>query len=99
MRPPQIPVVPIGGIVSLLLIVFLAMQRRLSMSKRLGYAAAGLVLLACVVAGFAGCSGASNGSGSSGGGGGSHTDSITAVYSGDANYAGSTSTAVTVAIQ
>jgi len=99
MRPPQIPVVPVGGIVSLLLIVFLAMQRRTSASKRLGYAAAGLVLLACVVAGFAGCSGSSNGSASGGGGGGSHTDSITAVYSGDVNYAASTSTAVTVAIQ
>jgi subtilase family serine protease len=95
---PQVPVLPVGGIVSVLLIMFLAMQRRRPASKRLGYAAAGLVLLACVVAGFAGCSGASNGSGS-GGGGGSHTDSITAVYSGDVNYAGSTSTAVTVAIQ
>jgi hypothetical protein len=91
-------VLPVGGFVSVLLIMFLAMQRRRPASKRLGYAAAGLVLLACVVAGFAGCSGASNGSGS-GGGGGSHTDSITAVYSGDVNYAGSTSTAVTVAIQ
>ncbi len=90
---PQIPVLPVGGIVSLLLIMFLAMQRRLSASKRLRYAAAGLVLLACVAAGFAGCSG--SGSNSSG----PHTDSITAVYSGDVNYAGSTSTAVTVAIQ
>jgi len=90
---PQIPVLPVGGIVSVLLIMFLAMQRRLSMSKRLGYAASGLVLLACVAAGFAGCSGSGSG------GGGSHTDSITAAYSGDANYAGSTATAVTVAIQ
>jgi hypothetical protein len=31
--------------------------------------------------------------------GGSHTDSITAVYSGDANYSGSTATAVSVTIQ
>jgi len=90
---PQIPVLPVGGIVSVLLTMFLALQRRLSTSKRLGYAAAGLVLLACVAAGFAGCSG-TKGSSS-----GPHTDSITAVYSGDANYAGSTSTAVTVAIQ
>jgi hypothetical protein len=72
-------------------------KRRPHLSGRLGYAAAGLVLLACVAAGFAGCSGASNGPGS--GGSGSHADSITAVYSGDANYAGSTSTAVTVTIQ
>jgi subtilase family serine protease len=63
------------------------------MGKRLGYAAAGLVLFACLAAGFAGC----GGSGSSSGG--SHTDSITAVYSGDANYAGSTSAAATVTVQ
>jgi hypothetical protein len=84
-------------ILSLILIAFLALQRRTSMSKRVGYAAVGLLLLACVAAGLAGCS--SSGS-SGGGGGGSHIDSITAVYSGDANYAASTtSTAATVTIQ
>jgi hypothetical protein len=94
--PTQVPVLPLG-ILSLILIAFLALQRRLSMSKRVGYAAAGLLLLACVAAGLAGCS--SSGS-SGGGGGGSHIDSITAVYSGDANYATSTtSTAATVTIQ
>jgi len=91
--PPQVPVLPLG-IVSVLLIALLAMQRRMSMGKRLGYAAAGLVLFACVAAGIAGCSGSGGG-----GGGGSRTDSITAVYSGDANYAGSTSSAATVTIQ
>jgi subtilase family serine protease len=89
-RTPQVPVVPLG-ILSLILIVFLALLRCVSMSKRVGYAAAGLLLLACVAAGFAGCSG---------GGGGPHTDTITAVYSGDANYAASTtSTAATVTVQ
>jgi hypothetical protein len=83
------------GIVSVLLIVLLAMQRRLSIGKRLGYAFAGLILFACVAAGIAGCSG----SGGGGGGGGSHTDSITAVYGGDTNYTGSTSSAVPVTIQ
>src|SRR5713226_3047084 len=87
---PQVPVLPLG-IVSVLLIVFLAMQRRLSIGKRVGYAAAGLILFACLAAGIAGCSGS--------GGGGSRTDSITAVYSGDANYTGSTSSATTVTIQ
>jgi len=87
---PQVPVLPLG-IVSVLLIVFLAMQRRLSIGKRVGYAAAGLILFACIAAGIAGCSGS--------GGGGSRTDSITAVYSGDANYTGSTSSATTVTIQ
>jgi hypothetical protein len=75
--------------------MFLAMQRRLSMGRRVGYAAAGLILLACMVVGIAGCGGGS----SSGGGGGSHTDSITAVYSGDTNYTGSTSSAAPVTIQ
>ncbi len=89
---PHVPVLPLG-IVSVLLIAFLAMQRRLSIGKRLGYATAGLILFACVAAGIAGCSGRGNG------GGGSHTDGITAVYSGDANYTGSTSSATTVTIQ
>ena len=90
---PQVPVLPLG-IVSVLLIVFLAMQRRLSVGKRVGYAAAGLILFACLAGGIAGCSGSGGG-----GGGGSRTDSITAVYSGDANYTGSTSSATTVTIQ
>jgi hypothetical protein len=60
--------------------------------RRLGYAIAGLLLFACVAAGFAGCSGGSSS-------GGPHTDSITAVYSGDANYAGSTSAAAPVTVQ
>lgn len=91
---PQVPVLPLG-IVSVLLIAFLAMQRRLSVGKRIGYAAAGLILFASIAAGIAGCSG----SGSGGGGGGSHTDSITAVYSGDTNYSGSTSSATPVIVQ
>jgi len=93
---PQVPVLPLG-IVSVLLIAFLAMQRRLSIGKRLGYALAGLILFACVASGIAGCSG--SGSGGGGGGGGPHTDSITAVYGGDTNYTGSTSSAVPVTVQ
>jgi subtilase family serine protease len=93
---PQVPVLPLG-IVSVLLIALLAMQRRLSIGKRLGYAAAGLILFACIAAGIAGCSGSGGGGG--GGGGGSHTDSITAVYGGDTNYTGSTSSAVPVTVQ
>jgi hypothetical protein len=92
---PQVPVLPLG-VVSVLLTVFLAMQRRLSIGKRVGYTAAGLVLLTSMAAGIAGCSGSKS---SSSNGGGSHTDSITAVYSGDANYAGSTSSATPVTIQ
>jgi subtilase family serine protease len=95
---PQVPTLPLG-IVSVLLILLLAMQRRSSTGKRIGYAAAGLVLFACVAAGIAGCSGTHSGSGSGGGGSGPHADSITAVYSGDANYTGSTSAATTITVQ
>jgi hypothetical protein len=90
---PNVPALPLGIVASLLL-VFLALQRRLSMGRRVSYAAAGLLLFACLAAGFAGCSGSSGSGGSK-----SHTDSITAVYSGDANYSSSTSPAVTVSIQ
>jgi subtilase family serine protease len=98
----RIPGIPLW-IAAWLLILFLALARYAApprnrwpqLGRQLGYAAAGLVLLACLAAGFAGCSG----SGSSSGGGGSHTDSITAVYGGDANYAGSTSSATTVTVQ
>jgi hypothetical protein len=92
---PNVRAVPLG-IIATLLLAFLALQRRLSAGRRLGYAAAGLLLFACLTAGFAGCSGAK---GSGGGGGTPHTDTITAVYSGDANYSGSTSAAVSVTIQ
>src|SRR6266403_782290 len=92
---PDIPLLPLG-ILSTLLLAFLALQRRLSIERRLGYAAATLLLFACVTMGFAGCSG-SKGSGSTGGT--AHTDNITAVYSGDANYSSSTSAAVSVAVQ
>jgi subtilase family serine protease len=90
---PNVPALPLGLIASLLL-VFLALQRRLSVGRRVSYAAAGLLVFACLAAGFAGCSGSSGSGGSK-----SHTDSITAIYSGDANYSGSTSPAVTVSIQ
>jgi subtilase family serine protease len=98
----RIPALPLW-IAAWLLLLFLALarlaaplqRRRPRLGSRLGYAAAGLVFFACLAAGFAGCSG----SGSSSGGGGSHTDSITAVYGGDANYAGSTSAATTVTVQ
>ena len=93
---PRGPVAPV--VIVLLLMVMLATYvatRRAPASTRLRYAAAGLILFACVAAGIAGCSGGGGG----GGGGGSHADSITATYSGDANYTGSTSAAVTVTVQ
>jgi hypothetical protein len=54
-----------------------------------------LLLLAGLVASLAGCGSGYGG----GGGGGPHYDSITAVYGGDATYAGSTSPAITITVQ
>jgi hypothetical protein len=65
-------------------------------AKQRGYVYAGLLLFACAAAGIAGCSGAKTSSSTTSG---THNDSITAVYSGDANYAASTSTAITITIQ
>jgi hypothetical protein len=76
-----------------MLFAFLLSLKRLPTVKRLGYACAGIVLFACVAAGIAGCGGGSSMTPTS------HTDSITAVYSGDANYTTSTSTAISITIQ
>jgi hypothetical protein len=99
-RIRNLPVGPMWFVAGLLLAAFmlsLRYPRFAPWARRLGYACAGALLLACVVAGIAGC----GGGGSSSGGGGTtpHSDSITGVYSGDANYAGSTSAAVTISIQ
>jgi Pro-kumamolisin, activation domain/Bacterial Ig-like domain (group 3) len=103
-RLPNLPggvSAPIWIAAGLLLAAFLVGGGRLRAApaaRRLGYACAGVLLFACLVAGIAGC----GGSGSSGGGGGGgtpHTDSITAVYGGDGTYAGSTSAAVTISVQ
>jgi hypothetical protein len=83
---------PTWIVASLMLILFLLSRKQLPAAKRLGYACAAALLF--VAAGIAGCGG-----GSSGGGTTPHTDSITAVYSGDATYAGSTSTTVSISVQ
>src|SRR5262249_46074580 len=91
--PRQVPGVPIGLMwiaASALLMIFLLALRRMPSASRRGYAYAGLVLFACVAAGISGCSGAKSSSSGGSGGGTSHTDSITAVYSGDGNYTTST---------
>ena len=100
-RIRNLPVGPMWFVAGLLLAAFmlsLRYPRFAPWTRRLGYTFAGALLLACVAAGIAGCGG---GGSSSGGGGGTtpHSDSITGVYSGDANYAGSTSAAVTISIQ
>jgi subtilase family serine protease len=88
---PSTPTAPIWIVAFALLILFL-LSRRYVPAERRGLALASLVLFAIVAAGIVGCGG---NSGSSGG----RADSITAVYSGDANYSTSTSAAVSISIQ
>jgi len=64
--------------------------------RRRQYAYAGVIFV-LIAAAIAGCGGGSSGGG--GGGGGGSSRSLTAKYSGDTNYATSTSTAVTVTVQ
>jgi hypothetical protein len=100
----RIPFVPLWILAAFAILILALAQHAASLQRRqprlgrrLGYAAVGLLLFAFLAAGFAGCSGSKSSSG--GGGGGSHTDSITAAYSGDTNYSGSTATAVSVTIR
>jgi hypothetical protein len=100
-RAPQVPPAApltlslVTCILALLLIV--AMRRNnVPARRRIAYACACALVLIGVAAGFAGCGG-----GSSSGGGGTpttHVDSITAVYTGDNTYVGSTSSAVAVTV-
>jgi len=94
---PDVPLRPVYILTALLLLACLMTLRYAPPAKRLRYASIGVVLFACIAIGIAGCGGGS----SSGGGGGGvtpHTDSITAVYSGDASYSPSTSAAVSISI-
>jgi hypothetical protein len=87
---PNSPVSPIWiATYSLLLLILLALAGWPRTKKRV-YVFASLIVFAIVVSGIAGC-----GSGVSG----PHTDNITAVYSGDANYVGSTSPAVPISVR
>jgi hypothetical protein len=79
---------------ALVLLLFLNL-RRVPARYRRAYACACLLLLVGLVAGLATACGGYGG----GGGGGVHYDTVTAVYSGDATYAGSTSSAVTITVQ
>lgn len=90
----RIPWTLLGGFV-LLLLLFLN-SRRVSARHRRAYAYVALLLLAALVAGLATACGGGYGGG---GGGGVHYDTVTAVYSGDASYAGSASAAVTITVQ
>jgi hypothetical protein len=91
---PRWPSVPMWIAAWALLVAFLLSLKRLPLAKRRGYVYAGLLLFACVAAGIAGCSGMKTTTT----GITPHTDNITAVYSGDTNFAASTSTAVSISI-
>jgi subtilase family serine protease len=86
------PVMPVVALIFLLL--FFLSLKRIPANYRRAYACLSLFVLVGLVAGLMGCGG-----GYGGGGGGIHYDSITAVYSGDGTYAGSTSQAVTITVQ
>jgi hypothetical protein len=101
-RAPGSPFGPMWIVAGLLLAAILLGLSRLRvapLTRRLGYACAGALLFACLAAGIAGCGGGSSSGGGGGGGTTPHTDTITAVYSGDATYAGSTSAAVSISVQ
>jgi hypothetical protein len=63
-------------------------------ARRRAYAYAGLAFFVVVAAGIVGCGGGSSGSGST-----SHAVNITAKFSGDTNYSGSTSPTTTITVQ
>ena len=79
--------------VTLVMILLLNLKRVPTRYRRV-YASVCLLLLASLIAGFAAAC-----SSGYGGGGGVHYDYITAVYSGDATYVGSTSPQITITIQ
>lgn len=91
-RPPKTPFVILAWLMVALAMLNFLLVTRLA-ARRKAYAYAGVAFFLIAAAALAGCGG-----GSSGGGGGTPR-SISAKYSGDTNYAGSTSSAVTVTIQ
>jgi hypothetical protein len=92
-RPPSSPFIYLPWLAAALAMMAFVLSMMLA-AKRKQYAYAGVALFLIAAAVLAGCGG-----GSSTGGGGGSTRSITAKYSGDANYAGSTSSPITVTIQ
>ncbi|HVH70153.1 MAG TPA: Ig-like domain repeat protein, partial [Candidatus Dormibacteraeota bacterium] len=89
----RVPWFLLAAMVALMLLFLLNLKRVPARYRRL-YATAGFLLFAGLLVGLAaGCSGAYSG------GGGPHTDNITAVYSGDSTYAGSTSAPLPITVK
>jgi hypothetical protein len=96
-RPPVTPFVILAWLAAMLSALSFVLAMKLA-GRRRQYAYAGLVFFLMAAVTLAGCSGGGSSS-SGGGGGGGSARSITAKYSGDTNYATSTSSAITVTIQ
>ena len=92
-RLPYVMATSLAAALALLSLVLAAGQA----ARRRQYAYAGLTFLLIGAVAFAGCGGGGGSSG--GGGGGGSARSITAHYSGDTNYAASTSTAISITVQ
>lgn len=90
----RLPLILLLSACAFVLLVYALFFVRSATWRRCAYA--GLLLLVLAAAGIAGCSGAQN---TGGGGGGPGPRSLTGVYSGDANYAGSTSLPTVVTVQ
>jgi len=91
-QPRPTPLVIVGWLAALLAALsFLAAMRQAARRKQLAYA--GLVLALIATGVIAGCGGSSSTTN------GGHTENISAKYSGDTNYGGSTSSAVSITIQ
>jgi hypothetical protein len=94
-RPPNSPFVFLTAAMALAMIAFL-LSMKLSARRGPLVACTGAAFFLIAAAALAGCSAGSSGGG--GGGGGGSARSITAKYSGDTNYAASTSSAITITV-
>ena len=93
--PPAAPLALFASFLTLIWIITIRRSSGTATRRRLALTFACALVMVGIAAGFAGCGG---GSSTSGGGTTSHVDSITAVYSGDSTYVGSTSPAVAVTV-
>jgi hypothetical protein len=92
-RPRNTPLTIVTCLAAVLAFASFLLAARMPVRRR-RYACAGVAFFLFAAAALVGCSG----SGSSGGGGGSGR-SITATYSGDSNYSGSTSSSISITVE
>lgn len=94
-RMPTLRVQPVFLVLAVVLLMFffLGLSRIPARYRRVYASVVFLLLVGCAL-GMVACGGYGGG-----GGGGVHYDTITAVYSGDATYSGSTSPSITITVQ